>query len=133
MLTDLRVEIAEALDAAGIKAVEYIGETITPPCAVVVPGQPYLVWPTRSNGVPFGSVQVNVDVLLLVTESTAAKSAASRIDDLVVNAVETLDDREQYDVVSATRPGVVTLRGAKYVGASLSMQKLQKITTPEEP
>lgn len=121
MLTALRTEVASLLEAAEIRAVEYVGETITPPCAVVVPGQPYLVWPTRSNGVPFGQVQVNVDVLLLVTESTAAKSAAERIDQLVEDALGALDE---LDVVSATRPGVVTLRGAKFVGASLTIQQI---------
>ena len=120
MLTQLRTEVAAALTGAGIRAVEYVGETITPPCAVVVPGQPYLVWPTRTNGIPFGHVQVNVDVLLLVAPE-AAKSAASRIDQLVEDALGALDE---HDVVSASRPGEVTLRGTKLVGAALTIQQI---------
>lgn len=120
MLTALRTAVAADLAAAEIKAVEYIGETITPPCAVVVPGQPYLVWPTRANGIPFGRVQVNVDVLLLVAPE-AAQTAASRIDRLIEDALGALDE---HDVVSAARPGVVTLRGAKFVGASLTIQQI---------
>lgn len=118
MLTALRTDVTADLAAAGIRAVEYIGETITPPCAVVVPGQPYIVQPSRGSGIPFGHVQVNVDVLLLVARE-AAKTAAERIDQLVEDAFGALDE---HDVVQVTRPAEVTLRGAKFIGASLSIQ-----------
>ena len=117
-LTSLRTDVAADLTAAGVRSVEYVGETITPPCAVVVPGQPYIVQPSRSNGIPFGHVLVRVDVLLLVGNE-AARSAAERIDQLVETAYAALEDR---DVTQVSRPGIVPLNGAKFVGSTITIE-----------
>jgi len=119
-LTSLRTDVAADLVAAGVKAVEYVGETITPPCAVVVPGQPYIVEPSRTNDVPFGHVLVRVDVLLLVARE-AAKSAAERIDQLVETAYAALGE---HDITQVSRPGLVTLNGAKFVGSTITIEEV---------
>lgn len=132
MLTTLRTDVAAKLAAAGITAVEYIGETLTPPCAVVVPSQPYITAPSRSNLVPFGHVQVAVDVLLLVSPE-AAKTAAHRIDQLTEQAYVALSD--EHDVTQVTRPGLTELPKTKqkFVGCVLSIEEVLQINTTEEP
>lgn len=103
--TELRQEISDLLTEAEIRSAPYVAETITPPCAVVVPGQPYIVRPTRGSDLPFGSQLVRVDVLL-VAGRESAKKVAERIDQLIEDALEALKER---DVISVSRPGLVQL------------------------
>lgn len=121
MLTELRVAIANELKAAGITAFEYVGEAITPPCAVVVPSDPYVIRPDGSRPIPFRKVLVGTDVLLLVAREGGAKSAAEQIDDLIERAYAAL--RPNHDIGTVLRPGVVTTSsGSKFVGSVLSIE-----------
>ena len=122
-LTQLRVAAADALEGAGVRAAEYLGETLSPPCAVVVPGRPYTRGPgPTAPGVPFGHRQVRLDVLLLTTRD-GAKSDARRIDDLIETACAALDE---YDITEVSQPGVVTHSGAKFIGSVITIEEVTK-------
>lgn len=122
MLTELRTDIATKLTSAGVKAIEYVGDAITPPCAAVVPAQPYLEWQSGRDGVPYGHVVAVIDVLLLAGRETS-KTVAAAIDQMAESAIEALDD---YDIRRLSQPGVVTLKGAKFIGAVLTIEELTK-------
>lgn len=131
-LTAIREEVAERLTAAGIKARVYIGEAITPPCAVVVPGQPYVdARPNRGDQTFGGMVLVNVDVLILGGVESA-KHVAATVDDLTEKAWAAL--APHFDIRHVTRPGTLPpIKGTKYVGAALRLEQFtQEPTAPEE-
>jgi hypothetical protein len=119
MLTEFREGIATALTAGGVKAASYVGELVTPPCAVVVPSEPYMELMPRQERVPFGTYQIAVDVLVISGLSTA-KTQAAGMDDLLEKALAAIDDK--YDVQSVTRPGVITLKGAKHLASTIRVE-----------
>lgn len=121
MLTELRTSITDALEGAGIKAFGYVGEALSPPCAVVVPSNPYFRRPDGTRAIPFRKVLVGVDVLLLVPRGDA-KAEAKAIDDLLESAYRALNPN--HDIGTAARPGVVTVSGSKFIGSVLSIEAL---------
>lgn len=126
MLTEKRTEIKTALEGgagkpAGFRAFEYIGEALEPPCAAIVPAEPYIRPPSALDKIPFRHVQVGIDVLLISARDNAAKAAQST-DDLIEYAYRVLNP--QFTVRSVSRPGVVTVSGAKFIGSVLSIEQL---------
>lgn len=116
MLTELLAGVVADLEAGDVRAVDYMTETPTPSSAIVTPGQPFIV--AAGNGIPFGHQLVRIDVLLLVTRE-AAKTAAERMLSLVESAQAALTER---DVVQVTRPGLVTLNAAKFIGCVVTIE-----------
>jgi hypothetical protein len=125
VLTELRAGIASALTAGGVKSVEYVGETITPPCAAVIPSDPYVEPGRPGTDTPFGFSNVAVDVLV-VSGLMTAKSQASVMDDLIEKALAALDEGD-FDVQSVSRPGVITLKGAKYLASVIRVEETKKL------
>lgn len=123
MLLELRTAVTEALNTGGVSAVEYVGEVITAPGAVVVPADPYLTAGGPGTDLPFGMTAVELDVLLLSGLMTAKKQATA-MDELIEKAVTALDE---FDVRSVTRPGVITLKGAKYLACTVRVQEATKL------
>lgn len=117
-LTALRKAIADQLTAGGVKAYEYT-DTVTPPGAVVVPGQPYVEQRSGTQGIPFGSVVVTVDVLVL-GQRDVNRTSAAKVDELIDQALAALPDR---DVVRVSRPDVVTLNQVQYLGSVLTIEE----------
>jgi len=120
---EVRPEVVASITAAGLRSVPYVGETITPPCAVVIPGQPYLEWRPGNDEIPFAHFVTRIDVLL-VSHREAAKKSAELIDSMILDAVKALSDR--YDVRRVSQPGVVQLQGAKFIGAVLTIEETVK-------
>ena len=127
MLTEQRTAIRQALEngagkPAGFRAFEYVGETLEPPCAAIVPANPYIQPPQGlGDKTPFRKVQLGIDVLLL-SALADAKKAAELTDQLIEYAYAVL--RPLYDVKRVSRPGVVTVSAAKFIGAVLSIEQL---------
>lgn len=131
MLTELRQGVATSLEAAGVKSVEYTTETLRPPVAAVVPGEPYLSWGTSDT--PFATpMTIHLDVLLLIAQVGSGKKEAARIDQMVEKAVAALSGHR---ISRVTQPGVLRLdqRGQKveFVGAVIQIQ--QDTPEPEAP
>lgn len=133
MLTEARQAVADDLEAGGIVARPYTSEVLSPPCAFVVPGQPYLDDKSGRVDVSFTGTLLRLDVLLLVGEADPAPQA-STVDELVERAFGLLDQRQ--DVVRVTRPGVIQpdpTREDRYVGAVLSLETItDRPTVPED-
>lgn len=115
-LTSLRSDVKDALLAADLKAVEYVNETVIPPVCVVVPANPYITTPEGQN--PFGHYAVTLHVLVIGGKGTS-KTAATQIDSMVVNVVDTLD--EDWDVTEVSAPSEMSLKGITYIGAVVTL------------
>lgn len=118
-----RKAVADALTAGDVKAADYIGETLTPPCAAVVPADPYLTPAQPGDDLPYGFTAVALDVLL-VSGLTTAKKQADAMDELIAKALTALD---AFDVRSVTRPGVIKLRGANYLASTIRVEEATKL------
>jgi hypothetical protein len=119
---EVRPGITADLKAAKIKTTEYVGETITPPTACVIPSQPYLEWRSGGEGVPFGHLVTRVDVLL-VSHRETSKKAAELIEGMIADAVRALS---AWNVRRVSQPGIVQLQGAKFIGAVLTIETTVK-------
>lgn len=120
-LYSLRTDVATALNAAGVKAIDYVAETITPPVVVVVPGDPYLTEPQGTT--PFGHYEVSISLLLVAAKGTN-KAAATALDSMIEQVVGALDG---WDLTAVSQPGQVNLNGSTYLGAVISINQTLKI------
>lgn len=122
---EVRTRARDALKAAGIASFEYVGEALTPPCAVVVPGEPYFTRRSVDASIPFRKVRVGADVLLLVPRGEA-KAEADAMDDLIQRAYAALNPLDDLAIGTVSRPGVITIRtsGSKFVGSVISIEAL---------
>lgn len=117
-LAEDRDEITKALDDGGIKALPYTSEDITPPCAAVVPSQPYLRRESGTAGAVFGTMRVGFDVLLL-SPLLEAKKTADVMDDLISDAFAALGE---FDIREVSQPAEIQLSGSKYLGAVITIE-----------
>lgn len=120
-LTSIREEIKDVLTEAGIKAVEYVQENIIPPVAVVVPATPYVTMPEGKN--PFGEYSVNMQILLIAGKGTN-KTSANKIDSMIVDVLDALDD---WDITEVTAPQEMSLKGVPYMGAVVTLEQNTKL------
>lgn len=118
-LSTLRDEIVAALTDAGVKAVDYTSNLLSPPIAAVVPAPNYLSWGEAE--VTFATpLRVRHDVLLLSHVTGSKEQEADLIDGLICKAVAAL---KGHGVKRVTRPGSLTIDGTKYLGAVLSLEQ----------
>lgn len=121
-LTSMREDVKADLEAVGLKAVEYVQENIVPPVCVVVPANPYITTP---EGNAFGSqYSVGMHVLVIGAKGTN-KTAATKIDSMVVEVVNALDD--DWDITEVTAPQEMTLKGTPYIGAVVTLETNTKL------
>ena len=122
-LTELRADIANVLDEAGIRSVDFNSTKIVPPLAVVIPDDEYV---TVQDGGIFGHYNVAIQVLLLGPKATE-KVAAAVMDEMIMKAVTALD--EEFDVINVSAPGEARLNDAVYFGSIINIEiqiKLEK-------
>ena len=120
----VRPDITSVLSNAGMETTEYIGETLKPPCACVIPGQPYLEWRPPSREIPFGHFVTRIDVLL-VSHREASKKSAKLIEGMIRTAVTAL--HQDYDIRRVSQPGVVKPNGdVKFIGAVVTIEERVK-------
>lgn len=124
-LTGLREEIVDAINAAGIKAIHYVGENIVPPVAIVVPNEPYVSAPVGENTFrkPFS---VSLQVLLIGPKATN-KGIAERMDQMIETVLDALED---WDITEVTAPGETSIKGVVYGGAVVTL--VQNISLDKE-
>lgn len=114
-LTDLRVDIANALNEAGIRSVEYGDSKVAPNMAVIVPSPDYV---SQRSGDSFGEYNINLMVLLLGPKATPAL-AASVMDEMILKAFFALESDFEIERISA--PDEVTLNGVNYFGSMIEI------------
>ena len=117
ILTTLRQQVVDALEAGGITSTPWVPENLNPPCALVSSAPEYVSTPIEEN--PFRQRHsVNLQVLLLAG-SHMNESVLEEADDLIVAAIDALDD---WDVTEVTAPFEFTTDdGYVYTAALLTV------------
>lgn len=123
VIGDLRAGAKDVLVAADVKAVDYLAETLNPPVAAVVPGDPYL--DREGEDIPFGHMRVRINVLLIGAKATN-KSAASQIDELIEKSIDALEDAD-WNVEEVGAPQQMLLNGVKHIGTYLALEQTVRI------
>lgn len=99
ILTATRQAVVDALEAGGIPSSSWVPNNLNPPVALVGSAPEYVATPEGDN--PFGlPYSINLQVLLLAG-SDMNETALEETDELIVNALDALDD---WDVTEVTAP-----------------------------
>lgn len=123
-LTAVRERVAAAVTAAcSFDAHTHVPEVVTPPVAFVAPSDPYLT----GDGVRFGEVRVNID-LVLIAGAGSNEAQADELDCMVLEALIALDDG--FTTGDVSRPGQITLNGQSFLAVVIDCGAL--IRLPEE-
>jgi hypothetical protein len=117
ILTELRAQVVQALKEAELKAIEYT-EKITPPCALVLPAERYVI--PNQEGNTFGEWTVGIRVLLVAPKGTPA-FMANKIDEMIGKAVFALAQQE-VNVTNVSAPYTLEFFGNEYFGSVIEIE-----------
>ena len=126
-LSELRHDIANALSEAGIRAVDFAESKLSPPLAVVVPDDNYIVLQAGTS--QFGEYSVSVQVMILGPAKSSNKAAADMMDEMILTAIRALD--EDFDIVNVSAPGEASLNGNTYYGSIIQIEAQIKLGEDE--
>ena len=112
MLKSVREEARVLLAAAGVTVYEYIPARISPPAAVMEPGNPYI-----EQGQTFSEFNVRLSVVLVAGQSSNEK-ATDDLDQLICSAMDALDT---FDIESVEQPATYDFNGAQLLGARVNL------------
>jgi len=131
-LLAVRTALANQIAAGcpGLRAMAEARDSISPPCAVIVPGQPYVTYGLDMTG----SVQVALKVLVLVSDAPTSERSQRDLDqwlgigageaESIPNAITkdvTLDGTVAWCLpLAITQYGRVDYAGVTYLGATLT-------------
>lgn len=124
VLADARAEVAAALDADAVHAIDHEPARVTPPVALVAPVAPYLTTPSPAQ---VGLYQLRLRVRL-VTDLADADVATDALDQLVCNAIPVIEgiDRpghpEGWAVVEVGDHYTLVTNGAAFPAVDLTCQ-----------
>lgn len=115
---ELRQAIAADMAAVGITTRVYTAESMTPPCASVVPADPYLRRPIGEDAAVFGMTRVGFDVLLL-THIVEAKKTAELAGKLQSDAWGAL---AKWKPLRASQPAEIEINNTKFMGSVIEIE-----------
>ncbi len=116
-LTQARTDVADALNAAGLKAIDYVGESVFAPVCVVVPNADYVAQPVGTN--PFKKpYSINLQILVLAGKGTN-KGTAAQLDQMLTEVIEALED--DWEITAISEPSEANVKGVSHLGAVVSI------------
>lgn len=112
IITAAKTEVADTLNAAGVKALDHIPERVQPPLVVIAAGSPFI-----EKGLEKTFTDVEVRLELTVIASTAANVVSTeQLEDLIVKTVLALQPIN-WDLESVSQPFGLEANGALYLAA----------------
>lgn len=117
-LAQLRTDLRDALDAAGLHAFTTVPEAWTPPGVFVGPDDPYLDF----EGSTFGGVLVHHQ-LTVVTAAGTNDVQADALDDLVLQILRT--DLGEHQVSQVAQPGQIAINGQAHLGVAIRLTPVE--------
>lgn len=97
VLSELRKEVKDILNSAGLRAFDYMENKAVPPFAVVIPDDPYLM-PSDTFG---GKLTIRFKVFIAGPRGLSNKQAQDT-EDMIIKAILVL--REEYDILNVSSP-----------------------------
>lgn len=116
-LAAAREALADALDGVTTVHREFPSR-LTPPCAVLLPGSPYVS--LTEAELPHGFAYVRFAVLLVSKASLSTEARDVQLDTLAVNAAAALIDTDTWHPEQVDEPRVTEISGSSYLAARLT-------------
>lgn len=114
-LTDEREHIAETLGTVlGVTAHSHLPGRVVPPCAVVIPGSPYI---ERRDGDPFGSAHAQWEAWI-ITGSAENDVETTSLDDMLTSAMAALSS-EGFLIEQVGEPFIYQVQNANFLAATI--------------
>lgn len=123
-LEELRAELRDAMNGAGLDAHLIVPEVVAPPVTFIGPGDPYV----SLEGANYGSVVVRHEIVLAIGRGVNDVNAA----ELDRRFLAVLNALPGYFTVTGSFTGQVPLNGQNYLGGVLSILTEIQIPAPEE-
>lgn len=117
MIKEIREELATILTNAGIHAFAYGADTISPPCARILPGAPYIT----TDEAPTGCWVSRLNVVLIVTGDNEIEQDS--IDDLIEKAFPAINVGK-FNITEVQQPTTVATNAGSYYTATLSVDAI---------
>lgn len=120
-LTTLREGLVATLREAGITALGYEPERITPPVAIVSHGEPYLTEPTEGRTYAPGTYVLRLQVRLVLPVATAEVLTPELDEQIEAVHAATADT---WDLTEVTSPFTLIANGVNYAATDLTLTDL---------
>jgi hypothetical protein len=111
VLADLRADVAQRLEAAGLTVYTYVPSQIHPPLIIVRGGSPYVESPDIETFDP-GLVKVNIEVLIFAL-GLDNESAVDDLDELIGQVVTALKGYAVEEVYQPSQMGNDPILGTR--------------------
>lgn len=120
--TQARAEIAAALNGIDLDVHEYMPERMSPPCALLTTGSPWV-----EDGEQFGSFTVRYQVTIVAGTATN-EVVTDRLDEHMAAAIVALDEAD-FGIARVDEPYGLQANNATYVAANISLVLAGQINT----
>ena len=118
-LSELRQEVATALEGAGLKTVSYIPERISPPIVLISAGSPYV----EEQNTQFNTFLVRLELTIVAGTATNAV-ATDNLDGLIEQAIVCLGGW----TVEVSQPFMLSANNANYLAARITITNTTEIS-----
>lgn len=115
-LSDLRAELAQMLNVAGVWALDYIPERVEPPVAVVAAGEPY-VEEVFDNKTFDSDYTVRMEVTLIAGTSTN-ETVTDDLDDMICKVLKGLAGSWEADI---SQPYQIEANGSYFLASKATI------------
>lgn len=123
-LSDARAAVAARFAEFSATVSESVPEMISPPCAFLVPGEPYVT--ANFQGMNFGESLLNLGLILAV-ERGGNDVQADGLDDLIVEAVALVENDATLFLDDVSRPEGVVLNGQRFLGTIVNFSTIVRL------
>lgn len=113
-LTDVRLQVVEDLESAGLVVEDHVPERVTPPLVLISTGEPYLEEADSFNNTEF----VCHLELFLVAETATNSAATKALDQMIETVILNLGD---WTIDSVGAPSMYNANDSVYLGSRVSI------------
>ena len=121
-LSDLRIELVEALNGAGLAAETHVPGGIDPPIVLVFPSDPYV---ERGDTLKPDVFQVNYDLILFADTASNARNTEA-LDEMITAALFAV--MGDWHLVGVGQPDIYTSNQSNFLGTIVQVQTMIQLS-----
>ena len=118
MIQEAITEVKEVLEGAGMTVSDYLPERVSPPLAIISPGEPFV-----EEGQTFTTFGIRLDVVLVAGRASNEVST-TELYDLIEQAVFNLGD---WSIERVARPYALEANGVQYLATTVQINTNKEI------